>query len=148
MTVSVILVECFLLFFSQKLLAIFFITWLTAWVTQRYRPRRSVWDNTSISWRRWYHFIFCYIMPVLPDMYLLDLKLLLLSTTRPLLNDMQELETWITSKIISVRQISFWLCFKTHIIFSPPLGTECSYPRNLLQRHLQTAGLLSSSWIN
>jgi len=32
-------------------------------------------------------------MPVLPDMYLLDLKLLLLSTTRPLLNDMQELET-------------------------------------------------------
>lgn len=32
-------------------------------------------------------------MPVLPDMYLLGSKLLLLSTTRPLLNDIQELET-------------------------------------------------------
>lgn len=97
MTVSVILVECFLLYiFPPPAEAVGYFLY-------------NLIDNMSDSevqakeeqLRQYFHQLnemvpfhfFCYIMPVLPDMYLLDLKLQLLSTARPLLNDMQVLET-------------------------------------------------------
>lgn len=93
MTVSVISVECFPLFFSTEAVGYFLYNLIDSMSDSEVQAREEHLRQYFHQLKEMVPFHFCYRMPVLPDMYLLDLKLLLLSTTRPLLNDMQELET-------------------------------------------------------
>lgn len=147
MTVSVILVECFLLFFSTEAVGYFLYRLIDSMSDSEVQAKEERLRQYFHQLKKMvpFHFLLHNACPAWHVSIRFEIAAFKYNQTTSQWHASAGDLNYVWDNLLDKIQFG---CVSKLIIFSPPLVTEYSYPYNLLQRHLQTAGHLSSSWIN